>query len=212
MLNDQSDRESGIFMSTPKDTQKNKLVMLGDSGVGKTSIVGQWNKATFKEDQNPTIGAAYSQTVFTYQGEEKKIQVWDTAGEEKYRSMAPIYSQNAFAAMLVFDLTNYESLNNILEWMNIVEPLGDIALVLVGNKEDLAEERQVSREDAIEFADRLGIPYFETSASTGYGIENAFVELLEHAFQIRDSQNSLKADTIVNVADETPAQQSSSCC
>lgn len=170
---------------------KNKIVMLGDSGVGKTSIVTRWVHGHHKNDQAPTIGAAYTQAKFvTEDGVSHKIQIWDTAGEEKYRSMAPIYSQGAFGGLLVFDLTNRQSLEHIKEWASCLDVNGDIPIVVAGNKCDLEDEREVEMEEAIAEVSKYGYTYFETSAQTGNGVEEAFNELIQKALQAKHKDNS----------------------
>lgn len=171
--------------------RKSKIVMLGSPGVGKTSLVVRWTKDSFRDDQSPTIGAAYSQKVISLDGEQHKVQIWDTSGEEKYRSMAPIYCQGAAGALVLFDFTRRDTLDAVDQWIGCLETVGRVPVVLVGNKHDLYEEgneRMVSAEEANEKAEALGVPFFATSASTGYGVDGAFLCLVGSIAKSRMAQ------------------------
>ncbi|OHS93328.1 Ras-related protein Rab-22A [Tritrichomonas foetus] len=188
---------------------KNKIVMLGDSGVGKTSLVTRWIRNSYRPDQAPTIGAAYQQNTVEIRGEQHKIQVWDTAGEEKYRAMAPIYSQGAFGALVVFDLTRKQSMHNVVDWIKCLELNGDIPVVVAGNKSDLDSEREVTMEEAIQFVNDIGYTYFETSANNGSGVDEAFIELISQAIDHAGKETNIPE----TVNFENPASsEKSGCC
>ena len=147
---------------------KNKIVLLGDSGVGKTSLVRRWLTNSYNENQSPTIGAAFIKTTFTFRGQENEVQVWDTAGEERFRSMAPIYAQGAFAAIFVYDRTRKDSLNNIKDWLEQIDAdEKHIPYILCGNKSDILNECEVDLEEGIAFAESIGAHHFATSAVSG---------------------------------------------
>jgi small GTP-binding protein len=118
-----------------------KIVVLGNHAVGKTSLISRWYQGTFDHGQRSTIGAAFILTDFVYNSESYKLQIWDTAGEERFQAIAPIYSQNAKGAILVFDLTQRESLEDLPGWRSCL--LEDIPIVIVGNKCDLDCARKV---------------------------------------------------------------------
>ena len=162
--------------------RKNKLILLGDSGVGKTSIVRRWITNTFYENQSPTIGSAYVRTTFRFRDEEKEVQVWDTAGEERFRSMAPMYSKDAFAAVIVFSLLSKSSLENIPFWIDALNDKDNTPIILIGNKFDFETGIEVTPQEAISFASRFHCDYFATSALTGHGVSEAFESLLNKAF------------------------------
>ena len=191
---------------------RNKIIMLGDSGVGKTALVTRWIKGQYKNDQRPTIGAAYSQASFEKDGEVHKIQVWDTAGEEKYRSMAPIYSQGAFGALIVFDLTNRESLEHIREWVNCLDTTGGIPIVVCGNKSDLEDERKVDMDEALAVVGKMGYCYFETSACTGNGVDEAFSELIQKALSERTKKESAESVTLDSQPEFENPTERKQCC
>jgi small GTP-binding protein len=122
---------------------------------------------------------------FNYQGEIHKLQIWDTAGQERYHSMAPIYSEGAHGALLVFDLTHRETLEHLPTWRSSLQKCRpDIPIFVVGNKNDLARERQVSWTDGSSFAEQLGFRYFETSARNGDGVDQTFEEIAQAAIEL----------------------------
>uniref|UniRef100_A0A6A7G261 Ras-related protein Rab-22A-like n=1 Tax=Hirondellea gigas TaxID=1518452 RepID=A0A6A7G261_9CRUS len=153
-----------------------KVVILGAQGVGKTSLVTRCSSHTFTRYTNATVGAAFSKIVMPAHGYTINMQVWDTAGQEKYRSLAPLYYRNAVAAMLVFDITCASSFAEVQAWtrdlLNNVP--SELVLVLLGNKLDLESQREVARETALNFAAQIYAVYFETSALTSDGVEAAF--------------------------------------
>lgn len=179
--------------------QNPKVVLLGDSNVGKTSLVQAWTKNNFSEEQAPTIGAAYTRTTFEDDGHEYHVQIWDTAGEEKYRSIAPIYSQGAVGAFIVFDLTRRDSFNNVAFWISAIQNLGQIPIVLVGNKIDIEESIEVSNEEASNYAAKIKAAYFETSAKTGFGVREVFHYELKKAVKYADTLNEERESEIVRI-------------
>ena len=121
-----------------------KLVLLGDTGVGKTCLLGKWTGRTFHLDEAPTVGGAFVQHGFSVNGETYQLQIWDTAGQERYQSMAPVYSQDAAGAMLVFDLTRPETLDHLTTWRGCLDgATTGVPILTVGNKLDLEAERQI---------------------------------------------------------------------
>jgi small GTP-binding protein len=153
-----------------------RSVTIGDSSVGKTSLVNKFIHNRFNPHEKNTIVALYDCYTEDYNGEPIEVQVWDTAGQEQYRSLSPVHFKSAAAALLVFDLTNPTSFHNINEWLAFFRSTGpDKALLfLIGNKTDLEDARMVSREDAAQWATEHSCPYFETSAKTGDGVNELF--------------------------------------
>jgi Rab family protein len=153
-----------------------KLVLLGDSGVGKTSIVSQYVSGSAPENVNPTIGAAFVTKEVVMEGQNLELLIWDTAGQEVYRGLAPMYYRSALIAIIVFDVTNQESYNSVSYWIkelqtNVEE---NIIIVVCGNKIDLEEKRVVNFQTASGAATEQSVLYAETSASSGTGIERMF--------------------------------------
>jgi len=183
--------------------------MLGDSGVGKTSIVTRWTKDTFKQGTSATIGAAFVETTVEKNGQHHVIQIWDTAGEEKYKSMAPIYARSAVAALIVFDITHESSFLNVEEWISCLDLLNDVKVIIIGNKCDMEAQREVSYDKALALASKLGRQYVETSAFAGTGVKEAFQMIID---QILENRTSLDVKTQRVGLATPPPEPSKDCC
>ena len=159
-----------------------KAVLVGDTKVGKSCILSQFVQETYDATMPPTVGAAFLTKIVTTDSGPIRLQLWDTAGQEKYRSLAPMYYRAAVAALLIFDVTNKNSLENLKNWnQEICEkaPPG-ITVFVVGNKIDCVEDRVVTGDAGRSMAQQLGAPYyFEVSAKTGEGINNLFNKVAE---------------------------------
>ena len=168
-----------------------KVVLVGDTQVGKTCLVQRLISGTFRGSSPPTVGAAFQDHVMTTEKGVVSMQIWDTAGQEKYRSLAPMYYRNAQAAILVFDLTNTQSYEALEQWATELEEKSstEIKLFIVGNKCDLTEQRAVSKEEAEEFTYRHGgMAYIETSAKNGTGVLQLFTKVAESCETIGKSE------------------------
>lgn len=152
-----------------------KIVFVGDTNVGKTCIVSKYVNGIFTTE-GPTIGAAYFTKEIEVDKEKYVLNIWDTAGQECYRYLVPMYYRNASIAILVYDITNKSSFESIQFWIDDIKKVitEDISFVLCGNKNDLEDQRSVTEADVQAFAENLGLPYMETSALTGYGIAKLF--------------------------------------
>merc|ERR1711933_46150 len=144
-------------------TYQFKLVLLGDTSVGKSSIVIRFVKGQFSEYQESTIGAAFLTQTVPVQDCTIKFEIWDTAGQERYHSLAPMYYRGAAAAIVVFDITSRTSFNRANTWVKELQTQGkdDVIIALAGNKIDKEAEREVPAEDARKFAQANGIFYME---------------------------------------------------
>ncbi|GAA6019512.1 hypothetical protein JCM10207_003727 [Rhodosporidiobolus poonsookiae] len=163
-------------------TSSRKLVLLGESAVGKSSLVLQFVKGQFDDYRESTIGAAFlTQTVPVQGGNFIKFEIWDTAGQERYKSLAPMYYRSAHAAVVVYDITSAASLLKARTWIAELQRQADpsITVCLVGNKLDLADQRQVTTEEAQKFADDEGLMFAEVSAKTAEGVEGVFKAIAE---------------------------------
>ena len=164
--------------------RKVKIIVIGDSAVGKTALVRKWLHLDYPiTQQSPTYGAGCLENEVYVNEKMQKVQVWDTAGEEKYRSMAPIYGRGACGVLIVFDVTNRSSFENINEWISSIDSIGSVPIVIIGNKVDLPN-RVVTREEAENFCKEHSngdIQYSESSAETGFGVDDSFMKLLEVA-------------------------------
>ncbi|XP_010241824.1 PREDICTED: ras-related protein RABF1-like [Nelumbo nucifera] len=157
-----------------------KLVLLGDSGVGKSCIVLRFVRGQFDPSSKVTVGASFlSQTVALQDSTTVKFEIWDTAGQERYAALAPLYYRGAAVAVVVYDITNPQSFNKAQYWVKELQKHGspDIVLALVGNKADLQEKREVSIEDGMNHAEKNGMFFIETSAKTADNINQLFEEI-----------------------------------
>ena len=171
-----------------------KIVFLGDSGVGKTSILSFFVSGNKLESSNPTIGAAYVSKTINCNGIPVDLMIWDTAGQEMYRGLAPMYYRNASIAVIVFDLTLASTFNSVNYWITeLKKNIGEeINLIICGNKLDLAEERAISFEIIEEIEKKNNSLYIETSAFTGVGIERMFqlaVDSVLKKIKLKNSEN-----------------------
>jgi len=157
-----------------------KLVLLGESAVGKSSLVLRFVKDQFDDYRESTIGAAFlTQTVTLEDQTVVKFEIWDTAGQERYKSLAPMYYRNANCAVVVYDITQTNSLEKAKSWIRELQRQADPAIViaLCGNKTDLEARRQVTQEEAQRYAEEEGLLWFETSAKSGAGVADVFTRL-----------------------------------
>jgi len=160
-------------------TRHFKLVLLGDSSVGKSCLVAQFVRGEFHDFQEPTIGAAFLTATIALDDTSSssvRLEIWDTAGQERYRSLAPMYYRGAAAAIVVFDLTSQESFTGAKSWVKELQRRGDanVVIALAGNKLDV-DGRVVEKEEATAFAEENGIIYMETSAKTAHNVRELFV-------------------------------------
>ena len=156
-----------------------KVVILGDSSTGKTSIANRYVKEKFEQYEEPTIGASFLKKNISIGKSIISYEIWDTAGQERYRSLAPMYYRNAKVALVVFDITNNKSLTSAIEWIKeINEKCEDIIIALLGNKCDL--ENNINNKEIInELIDLYNLNYFETSAKDNVNIGDVFDKISE---------------------------------
>jgi len=156
-----------------------KVVLLGNSGVGKSSIVLRFVADNFKADAEATIGASYMGRMLQFNDKMMKFNIWDTAGQERYHSLAKMYYRDANAAIMVYDITNPESFQGLKRWHSELQEFGpkDIIVAIAGNKEDLVETEMVSQQEAQQYAQSIGAIFKKTSAKTNYGVEQLFKEI-----------------------------------
>jgi len=157
-----------------------KLVLLGDTAVGKSCLVVRFVNDEFFEFQEPTIGAAFLSQTVVLDDSTVKFEIWDTAGQERYRSLAPMYYRGAAAAIVVYDITNKESFNGAKSWVEELQGRDDrnIVIALVGNKTDLPQSlRMVEMEDARAYSEENDIMHLETSAKNANNVKELFFEI-----------------------------------
>lgn len=157
-----------------------KLLLIGDSSVGKTSLMCRYSHDTYNPNYVSTIGVDFIMKTIDLNGKRIKLQIWDTAGQERFQAITASFYRGAMGIMLIFDVTNGKSFDNIGRWLRNIEENSDsqdVVRMLVGNKCDLNDLRVVTTEKAEEIAMSHVIPFIETSAKTNFNVTEAFVEL-----------------------------------
>lgn len=170
-------------MSTPTQTQKArplKIILVGGSGVGKTSLINAFFDQPYENETQPTVAPAYCGATVTLPNQTKvDLQIWDTAGQERFQSITANYYHGSHAIAIVYDITSRQSFENVRKWISEVDRLAtpQVCKLLVGNKADLADKREVSKQEGQSLADGLGIPFMETSAKTAYNVKDMFMSM-----------------------------------
>ncbi|KAH8850237.1 Ras-related protein Rab-8A [Schistosoma japonicum] len=167
-----------------------KLLLIGDSGVGKTSILLRFSDNLFNQTFISTIGIDFKIRTVDIDGKKIKLQIWDTAGQERFKTITTAYYRGAMGIMLVYDITNQHSFNNIKTWMqNIDEHANnDVEKMLLGNKCDVDEKRQISFQQGLQLANSHNILFMETSAKSNINITEAF-EALATGIKVKMERN-----------------------
>jgi small GTP-binding protein len=159
---------------------KYKLVFLGDQSVGKTAIITRFMYDTFDGTYQATIGIDFLSKTMYLEDRTVRLQLWDTAGQERFRSLIPSYIRDSSVAVVVYDITNRASFLNAPKWIEDVRAErgpDDVVIMLVGNKTDVSDKRQVSVEQGEELAETLGVLFMETSAKMGFNVKPLFRKL-----------------------------------
>ena len=172
--------------------EKYKLVILGDTAVGKSCIVSRFAKDKFYEFQEPTIGAAFLTQKLNLDNKIIKFEIWDTAGQERYRSLAPMYYRGAYAAIIVYDITCTDSFAGAKTWITELKKNAtiDCIIALVGNKSDLELQRKVNKKDVEEYVKEVNIFHIETSAKTAHNVQNLFEEVARKLHIVPKSESN----------------------
>eukprot|EP00980_Cylindrotheca_fusiformis_P009363 scaffold2047_cov129-Cylindrotheca_fusiformis.AAC.42 len=167
-----------------------KLVLIGDSGVGKSCLLLRFADDAFTESYISTIGVDFRFRTVKIENKTVKLQIWDTAGQERFRTITSAYYRGADGIIMVFDVTSAESFDHVNDWLKEVNRYaaeGTVKL-LVGNKSDRTADKVVTEEQAKEFADELGIPFIETSAKSSKNVEEAFLTMAGELIRQRDAR------------------------
>lgn len=185
-----------------------RVVTIGDSSVGKTSIINQLVNQKFNDSEQSTIGAMFVIHVEEIENTRIEMQIWDTAGQEKFRSLGPIYYRNADAAVVVFDTTQQISFKHLDSWIDaFTEVAGTEAVIIIaGNKSDIIDENEVTNEMAQKYANENGYAYFPTSALTGSGIQEMF-----HNIALKLSNKIIMDEASKNTRDINRQDDDSEC-
>ncbi|MCL7041628.1 hypothetical protein MKW94_003325 [Papaver nudicaule] len=202
-----------------------KIVLIGDSGVGKSNILSRFTRNEFCLESKSTIGVEFATRTLQVDGKTIKAQIWDTAGQERYRAITSAYYRGAVGALLVYDTTKRQTFDNVQRWLRELRDHADsnIVILLAGNKSDLKHLRAVNEEDAQVIAEKEGLSFLETSALEALNIEKAFQTILTEIYHIV-SKKALAAQeaaataglpgqgTTINVADASGNSSQRSCC
>ena len=183
-------------MSEPKYTFK--ILTLGESGVGKTCILRRFVENKFSKNHLATIGIDFKTKTISIKGYEVKLKIWDTAGQERFRNITNQYYKGADGIVLVYDLTNKETMLKIKDWMNQIQQnttSSEIALVLVANKVDL--NRVITNDESLSLSQQLKIKSFETSALSGDGIDDIFQYLTMEIINKKKLDDSINGNGMV---------------
>jgi Ras-related protein Rab-11A len=170
----------------PKIDYVFKIVLIGDSAVGKSQLLARFARNEFSLDSKATIGVEFQTRTLVIDHKTVKAQIWDTAGQERYRAVTSAYYRGAVGAMLVYDITKRQTFDHVARWLEELRGHADnnIVIMLIGNKCDLGNLRAVPIEDAKEFAQREGLFFLETSALEAINVESAFLTVLTDIYRI----------------------------
>ena len=177
-----------------------KVVLIGDTSVGKTNILSKYLTNDFDPDSKATVGVEFGTKNFKIEDNIVKVQIWDTAGQERYRSITNAYYKGAKGSLLVYDITNPKTFENIDRWLSDLKVNGDenISVVLLGNKSDLESDRKVSTQQGKEKAEFYKLAFLETSALNGNNIDKAFSELITDVYKNHHDLFEKQAKVVIN--------------
>ncbi|KAF8503261.1 ras-domain-containing protein [Russula emetica] len=187
--------------------KRTKIVLLGDQSVGKTSLITRFMYDTFDNTYQATIGIDFLSKTLYLDDRTVRLQLWDTAGQERFRSLIPSYIRDSTVAIVVFDITNRQSFLSTTKWIDDVrsERGNDVMVVLVGNKADLSDKRQVTLEEATAKAQDLNIMFMETSAKAGHNVKSLFKKIaMSLPGMEKDNQNTDAQNTKIDVTSPPP--------
>uniref|UniRef100_T1JP21 Ras-related protein Rab-35 n=1 Tax=Strigamia maritima TaxID=126957 RepID=T1JP21_STRMM len=166
-----------------------KLLIIGDSGVGKSSLLLRFADNTFTGNYITTIGVDFKIRTIEVDGERVKLQIWDTAGQERFRTITSTYYRGTHGVIVVYDVTSGESFANVKRWLHEIEQNCEVVnRILVGNKSDDPDRKVVLTEDAQRFADQMGILLFETSAKENINVEEMFNAITKLVLKTKKDQ------------------------
>ncbi|XP_042464438.1 ras-related protein RABA1f-like [Zingiber officinale] len=199
-----------------------KVVLIGDSGVGKSNLLSRFTRNEFNLESKSTIGVEFATRSIRVEDKVIKAQIWDTAGQERYRAITSAYYRGAIGALLVYDVTRHITFENVTRWLKELRDHTDsnIVIMLVGNKEDLRHLRAVPTDEAKTFAENENTFFMETSALESMNVETAFTEVLTQIYNITsrkaleasDDQANLPKGQTINISDDVSAVKKAGCC
>ncbi|OAY46168.1 ras-related protein Rab2BV [Manihot esculenta] len=200
-----------------------KIVLIGDSGVGKSNILSRFTRNDFCLDSKSTIGVEFATRTLQVEGKTVKAQIWDTAGQERYRAITSAYYRGAVGALLVYDITKRQTFDNLQRWLRELRNHADsnIVIIMAGNKSDLNHLRAVPTEDGQLLAEKEAIAFLETSALEALNVEKAFQTILLDVYDIvckkalaaqAAAKSTALQGTTINVANQSGDMNNRPCC
>lgn len=197
--------------------RKFKLVFLGEQSVGKTSLITRFMYDSFDNTYQATIGIDFLSKTMYLEDRTVRLQLWDTAGQERFRSLIPSYIRDSTVAVIVFDITNSNSFRQTSKWIDDVrtERGSDVIIMLVGNKTDLADKRQVTTEEGEQKAKELNVMFIETSAKAGHNVKQLFRRVAAALPGMESTPKQPGEDSLVEVPikiQRTPDEPSKCSC
>ena len=206
-----------ITTQDSKEDYKIKIVIIGDSGVGKTNLLKRFISNSFTQNTKATVGVEFTSKSYKINDQIFKIELWDTAGQERYKSITAVYYKGAKGVLVVYDTTSKTSFDNIDKWLGEIKDKSseDIKLMIIGNKIDLKEFREVSNEQALNKAKVLGIPLMETSALDSTNVKEAFHYFLKEIYKDMRNKNKNIGNDFENkngIDLDTKGNKKTGCC
>ena len=200
-----------------KEEFKFKVVIVGDSSVGKTNLVKRFMNNTFLKDSKATVGVEFMSKTFIVDKKIFKVELWDTAGQERYKAITAAYYKGAKGALIVYDVTNKISYDNVDKWCNELRIKGskNISIVMIGNKTDLKDNKVVNSEMSKEKANLLQVPVMETSALDASNVKEAFYLLIKEmylSFTNKDKNNKISDNINEGVSLEVKKEETKKGC
>eukprot|EP00979_Chaetoceros_neogracilis_P006927 scaffold1406_cov284-Chaetoceros_neogracile.AAC.30 len=196
-----------------------KLVLIGDSGVGKSCLLLRFADDAFTESYISTIGVDFRFRTVKIDKKTVKLQIWDTAGQERFRTITSAYYRGADGIIMVYDVTSQDSFDHVNDWLKEVNRYASegTCKLLVGNKSDRSTEKVVTKEQAKEFADDIGVPFLETSAKSAANVEEAFLTMASELIKQRIARGGNEKETNDNggidlKAGEKAKEMMDKCC
>ena len=191
-----------------------KILTIGDSGVGKSCILERFERGSFRATHVPTIAIDFAFKTVEIGGRRLRMQLWDTAGQERFNTLTASFFKATHGVLLCFSLSDRASFVGTARWIQQVRSLApkEVVVVLVGNKTDLEDERQVSRKEAEDLAKEMDVEYFETSAFTGQGIDEAFNYVAKRTLSMLDSLRKETGVSQLNNMIDEDKKTKAKCC
>ena len=189
-----------------------KIITLGECSVGKSSLIIKYVNDTFSSNYISTLGLDFRQKKIELEdGKEINLRLFDTAGQERYKSISANFIKKANGILLIYDITNKASFNSISKWMESIEEISpaNTIVIIVGNKIDLETERQVTREEGVRKAKEYDIPFYETSCKSGININQVFTRITKEILNKNENNNNGKGEILTH---NTKKNKKSTCC